>query len=255
MSETVAHGIIAADALQQYVDVLGTIVDECRVHFDDSGLSATAVDPANVAMFDAELSRGAFESYDAPGQVRIGVNVSKLDDFLGSASGEDLVEIGVDMETRHLTLGYRTVEHRMALIDPDAIREEPDIPDLELPNYAELPAADWKEARKNVELVSDHIWIAGDVVAGDGQLTLYAEGDTDRTELVYGQEELERDEINDDTESLFSLEYVKDLLKPVPSDATIGTEFGDEFPMVLSWDSHEEHIDVTYSLAPRIQSD
>jgi len=159
--EITTSGIIQADVLQQYVDTLSSLVDECKIHFGDAGLSARAVDPANVAMVDAELSKHAFESYDSPGEVRIGVALDKLDEKLGSANSDDLVEFGLDMETRHLRLRYRTVEHKMALIDPDAIRKEPDMPDLELPNYAELFSDDLQEARKNVALVTDHLWIRG----------------------------------------------------------------------------------------------
>jgi len=253
--EITTRGIVSADILQQYVDTFASLVDECRMHFSESGLSATAVDPANVAMVDADLSRGAFEAFDSPGEVRIGVALDKLDDKLGSANSDDLVEFGLDMETRHLRLRYRTVEHKMALIDPDSIRQEPEMPDLELPNFAEIHSDDLQEARKNVALVTDHLWIRGDDVAGEGELRFVGEGDTDRTILSYVGDDLERDDIHEDTESCFSVDYIEDMDKPIPSGVVVGIEFGDEFPMVLSWSAFEETLDVTYSLAPRITSE
>ena len=253
--EITTRGIVSADILQQYVDTLSSLVDEARVHFDDSGLSARAVDPANVAMVDADLSKHAFEAYESPGEVRIGVALDKLDEKLGSANSDDLVEFGLDMETRHLRLRYRTVEHKMALIDPDSIREEPDIPDLDLPNYAEILSGDLQEARKNVALVTDHIWIRGDEVAGEGELRFVGEGDTDRTVLSYVGDDLQRDEIGQESESCFSVDYIEDMDKPIPSGVTVGLEFGDEFPIILTWRAFEESLDVTYSLAPRITSD
>jgi proliferating cell nuclear antigen len=255
MSDEVASGIIQADRLQKFVDVLGALVDECKIHFHDGGIEAMAVDPANVAMYrNVSLSRSAFESYDAPGQVRIGVDLTKLDDYLTSAKGEDLVEFGVDMESRHLNLRYRTVEHSMALIDPDAIRNDPDTPDLELPNYVEIQSEHLKEARKNIAFVTDHFWIKGDVVAGEGELILFGRGDTDRTELTYTEADLEREEIGEEAELCFSLPYIEDVVKPIPNQTTVGVAFGDEFPMIWDWDAFEETLSVEFMLAPRINS-
>lgn len=253
--EIVAEGIIQSDVLQQYVDTLNSLVQECRILFDESGLSAAAVDTANICMVRAGLSTTAFESFDAPGSVRIGVNLSKLDEKLGSAKADDLVAFGVDMETRHLKLRYRNVTHEMALIDPDAVRNEPDMPDIDLPNYVEIQSDDLDEAATNIALVSDHMWLRGDELAGEGQFECYAEGDTDRASLTFDADDLTREEITTDAESLFSLAYLEELIDPIPKGIDVGIEFGDEFPTVWQWSAFDGALEVENSLAPRIQSD
>lgn len=253
--EIVTSGIVQADVLQQYVDTLHTLVEECKILFDDGGLSAAAVDPANVCMVDADLSKTAFESYDSPGSVRIGINLASLDEKLGSAKADDIVEFGVDMETRHLKLRYRNVTHEMGLIDPDAVRNEPDMPDIDLPNYVEIQSDALDEAASNVELVSDHIWVRGDVLAGEGELELYAEGDIDRASLTFDADDLAREEIREDAESLFSLEYTNELIDPIPKGIDVGVAFGDEFPTIWKWSAFDGDLTVENSLAPRIQSD
>jgi proliferating cell nuclear antigen len=255
MSEIVTEGIIQKDVLQQFVDTVSALVDECRIHFSESGLSAAAVDPANVAMIDASLSSTAFESYDAPGQVRIGVNLNNLDEKINSANADDLIEFAVDMETRHLTLRYRSISHEMALIDPDAIRSEPDTPDLELPNYVEIESDDLREAAENIDLITDHVYLSGDETAGDSQFIVYGEGDTDLSEGRYDTDDLTRIEIGEDAESLFGMPYVLDLTDPIPSGVDIGIAFGDEYPTEWQWAAFDEALDVKASLAPRIQSD
>lgn len=253
-SDRVVSGIIQADVLQQYLDVYTSLVDEGRWHFGDKGITGAVVDPANVAMYDdTQLARTAFESFDAPGQVTIGMNFNKLDEYLGSAKSDDLVELGVNMETRHLEIKYRKIHHEMALIDPDSIRAEPDRPELELSNHVVVDGDDLEEAAKNVDLTSDHINFAAE---SDGQeFVLYAKGDTDRTDIRFDVEELKRADIGEpDAESLFSLNYLKDMLKPIPSDTEVTIHFGDEFPMRMVWDAFDEQITVESMLAPRIQS-
>jgi proliferating cell nuclear antigen len=252
--EIVAEGIIQASTLQQYVDTLRALVDECRVHFEDGGLTVAAVDPANVAAYpEVTLKKSAFESYDAPGQVRIGVNLTRLDEKLGSANDDDLVQFGIDMETRHFKFRYRQIEHEMALIDPDAIRKEPDKPDLELPNYAEVPAERIQEACKNIDYVSDHVEFDGDPDAE--VFRLVGEGDTDRTVATFDEDDCRRLEMQEDVESLFSLAYIHDVASDIPKDAVVGVEFGDEYPTYWTWDMCDEGINAEFTLAPRIRSD
>jgi len=55
--------------------------------------------------------------------------------------------------------------------------------------------------------------------------------------------------------SLFSLDYLKDMNRAIPSDAEVTVELGDEFPVKLHYDFAEGLGAVTFMLAPRIQSD
>jgi len=253
MSEVVTHGTIPAQRLQKFVDVLRSLVDESKIHFDDDGVHARAIDPGNVAMIGpVELDAAAFESFDSPGEVTIGVNLTRLDDVLDLADAGDLVTFAVDMETRALKIEYGPVEQSIALIDPDTIRKEPDIPDLDLPNTAVVPGHRLDEAVQVVDLVSDHIGVE---CSTDGELDIYAEGDVDESHYRLGPDELlGGTEFTEDTYSLFSIGYVADLVGPMPDDAEITLRLGDEFPVELSWVTCEGHLSVYQQLAPRIQS-
>jgi proliferating cell nuclear antigen len=252
--EIVAEGIIQASTLQQYVDTLRALVDECRVHFTDGGLTTAAIDTATVAAYpETDLNKSAFESYESPGQVRIGVNLTRLDEKLGSANSDDLIHFGIDMETRHLRFRYRQIEHEMALIDPEAIRGEPDKPDLDLPNYVEIPAERIQEACKNIDYVSDHVEFDGDPDAE--VFRLVGVGDTDRTVATFDEDDCRRIEMQEDVESLFSLAYLADVSSEIPKDAVVGIEFGDEYPTYWTWEMCDGGIDAEFTLAPRIRSD
>lgn len=254
MSDAVASGIIDAGTLQSFVDVLTPIVDESKIHFNDDGLQVSAVEPAYVAMHeDVSLSTAAFESYESPGAATIGLNLTRLDDLLDMTNSGDLVSFSVDMETRHLQVEFDGVEQSLAMIDPDAIRREPDSPDLDLPNMAVAMGADIDRALSMGEFNSDHIDIIGDPDAED-VLQFHAEGDTDSGAFGLTVDDLVTCQIQTETKSVFSLDYWQELTDATPDDAEVELWFGDEFPARLSWEGCDGHLTVQSLLAPRIQS-
>ena len=243
---------IEANRLQQIIEVAHAVVDECRVHLDTDGLIIRAVDPANVAMVDEHVSAEAFEAYDTDcGEV--GIDLDRLSEVVGIADdGDDLVQFDLDAKTRKLDVQVNAVEYTLTLIDPEAIRMEPDIPDLDLPASFSIGQADFKRAIRAADMVSDHVWFR--VNADDGCFVAGAEGDTDDVELEIGDDDLENADLHK-AGSLFSLDYLKDLRKPLRKDTVIDVQLGKEFPVVLGFELADVTIDVTYMLAPRIQSD
>jgi proliferating cell nuclear antigen len=243
--------IVSADTLRETLDSVSVLVDECKIHLDEDGLSIRAVDPANVGMVDLDLGAAAFESYEADGGI-IGVNLSRLEDIAGMADSDQLVQLELDEETRKLHIQIDGLEYTLALIDPDSIRQEPDIPDLDLSANVVIEGADIDRAVRAADMVSDHIALGVD--AADELFYVDAEGDTDDVHL-----ELTRDQLIDldagGAHSLFSLDYLKDMNKAIPKDAEVELELGDEYPVKIHYDIAEAQGHVTYMLAPRIQSD
>ncbi|AAG20376.1 MULTISPECIES: DNA polymerase sliding clamp [Halobacterium] len=242
--------IVSADTLQETLDSVSVLVDECKIHLDDDTLSIRAVDPASVGMVDLDLAATAFESYEADGGL-IGVNLSRLEDIAGMADAGQLIQLELDEETRKLHIQIDGLEYTLALIDPDSIRQEPDIPDLDLPAHVAIEGRDIDRAVTAADMVSDHIALGVDT--GDDLFYVNAEGDTDDVHL-----ELAPDQLIDldagDAHSLFSLDYLKDMNKAIPTTAEVELELGDEFPIKLHFDIADAQGHVTYMLAPRIQS-
>jgi proliferating cell nuclear antigen len=243
--------IVSADTLRETLDSVSVLVDECKIHLDQDGLSIRAVDPANVGMVDLELGAAAFESYEADGGV-IGVNLSRLEDIAGMAEAGQLVHLELDEETRKLHIAIDGLEYTLALIDPDSIRQEPDIPDLDLASEIVVEGAQLDRGITAADMVSDHIRLRVDPDAE--AFYIEAEGDTDDVDF-----RLDRDDLIDlsagDADSLFSLDYLKDMNKAIPGDAEVTIELGEEFPVKLHYEFAEGQGHVTYMLAPRIQSD
>ena len=243
--------IVSAETLQSTLGSVGVLVDECKIHLTEEGLEIRAVDPANVGMVDLTLDAAAFESYETDGGL-IGVNLVRLQDIAGMASGDQLVHLELDEETRKLHIAIDGLEYTLALIDPDSIRQEPDLPDLDLAAHVVIEGKDIDRAVTAADMVSDHIALGVD--ATDELFYVDAEGDTDDVHLELDTEDL-IDLTPGDAHSLFSLDYLKNMNKAIPKDAEVRMELGDEFPVKMHFDFAEGHGSVTYMLAPRIQSE
>jgi proliferating cell nuclear antigen len=138
------------------------------------------------------------------------------------------------------------------LIDPDSIRQEPDIPDLDLDATIVLEGDQISRGVSAADLCSDHITLSCDV--DSEAFHMAAEGDTDDVDLELGSDDLLSAEVEDDCESMFSLDYLSDMQRPMPSDGEVSVRLGTEFPVKFRY-SVEEGVSVTNMLAPRIQSE
>jgi proliferating cell nuclear antigen len=247
---------IKVETLQGLIDSVDVLVDECKVRLSENRVGVRAVDPANVGMVDVDLEAEAFESYHTEPGI-LGLNLEKFADVVGLGSKGDLVHLNYDPQTRKLHISVDGVEYTLALIDPDSIRQEPDIPDLDLPVEVAVESSVIDQGVTAADMVSDHIALGTQQDGRINQFTIEAEGDTDDVELVKGEDE---DEIIEGTfrsqaHSLFSLDYLKDMNKALPKNGVVTLELGEEFPVKIHFDDDDGEMTTTYMLAPRIQSD
>lgn len=249
-------GTIAPSTLLDATTTAATLVDECKLHLNKDGVRIRAVDPANVGMVDLTLEKNAFARYRGQGDV-IGVNLERLNNMLGMLDKNDPATITVENSKLHLE--SNGMEFNMALIDPDSIRQEPELPDINVPATITLEGSALNQGVKAADMVSDHIILG--VNKTDSVFEMSAEGDTDDVSLTLTQEDVLEMVIGEDGSSIFSLDYLKDMRKAIPKDAEVTLDLGEEFPVSLSFntvytkDDQESKLDVVFMLAPRIQND
>jgi len=242
---------IKGGAIKEFVSTLRAIVDEAKIRVGPDDIHTRAVDPANVAMYDVSLAAGAFESYDATEGV-LGVNLERFEGVLKLAKKNDLVRLSFNTTSFKLVIHIDGVEFTMALIDPDSIRKEPEIPEMDLPISLTLEEAQISRGVKAADMVSDHIRFRCD----EAETTVYieAEGDTDNVSLELADDDLVALTAADGN-ALYSLDYVNDISKQFPKGTEITLTFGGDFPMMFEYQFSDGECDVLAMLAPRIQSD
>ena len=242
---------ITGGDIKDFVGTLRAIVDEAKFNIEPDGLQVRAVDPANVAMDDGVLSAGAFESYDASEGI-LGLNLERLEEVLKLANRGDLVELSFNTNTFKLVIHIDGIEFTIACIDPDSIRMEPEIPDMDLPASFTVDEAQISRGVKAADMVSDHIQLRCDET--DQAVFIEAEGDTDDVCLELTEEEYIAITAVD-AEALFSLDYVKDISRKFPKGAEISITFGTDFPMMIEYEFADGECEILSMIAPRIRSD
>jgi|GEM_PF-38752 DNA polymerase sliding clamp subunit (PCNA homolog) len=242
---------ITGGDIKDFVGTLRAIVDEAKFNIGPDGIRVRAVDPANVAMDDGVLSAGAFESYDASEGI-LGLNLERLEEVLKLANRGDLVELSFNTNTFKLVIHIDGIEFTIACIDPDSIRMEPEIPDMDLPASFTVDEAQISRGVKAADMVSDHIQLRCDET--EQAVFIEAEGDTDDVCLELTEEEYIAITAVD-AEALFSLDYVKDISRKFPKGAEISITFGTDFPMMIEYEFADGECEILSMIAPRIRSD
>lgn len=250
------------------------LVDEAQVHFDNDGLHVTQVDPSNVAMCELHVRADAFENYtlDATDELLVGVNITALTRNLSHARlgkrTDDPVELDFDT-TRTIIEVSRdydsaTVHYadEQLNIDPDAIRDEPDLPDLDQSATAEVGITAFVDATKHFDAGNDHVNFR--VHDRDFVMTGHANSDDSPVDWSSAAEFEDTASVGDDPDhenvpAKYSMDYLLDIAKALKSmkvdEMTI--RWGTEYPAMIDFErtvDDEVLYDGTFMLAPRISS-
>lgn len=241
------RAVCKADVLKSVIDSLSTLVDEAKFQIAPEGLQVLAVDAAHVAMIDLSLSKAAFKNFEAD-EMELGIDIDKLSDATRLAGAEDEVEFELEDEGR-LRLEIGNLTRRMSLVDTSGMTD-PKIPDLELPARIKMPADELDRGIKAAEGISDHVALHA---TKDG-FELSAEGDMDSVNLTLDKQTLLEMTVDEEARSLFSLDYFSNMVKVAKSAGTVEVRLGNDYPVRLKFEFANGEGEVTYLLAPRIES-
>jgi proliferating cell nuclear antigen len=241
---------IAVSPFEELLDAVAVLVDECRVRVDPGGVQIRAADPAMVALVEVSLSADAFKRYEADGEV-LGVDIERLCEVLRVADGDEMIRLELDPETRTLGIEIGTVSYTLALLDPASIRDEPELPAHDPPAEVRLRGTHLDRGIRAADMVADHLRLRVDDEAE--QFAIEAEGDTDDVAVELTREEVE-ELVAGRADSLYSLDYLREMNKAIPREATVSLELGEEFLAGVHFDATEPGPAVSYRLAPRIQN-
>ncbi|MDO9536691.1 MAG: proliferating cell nuclear antigen (pcna) [Thermoplasmata archaeon] len=240
---------VRPDVLKEVVDVISTTVDETKITASKTGISIKAVDPAHVAMIDLSLSKGGFEEYKAD-DVTLGVDMDKIKEVLRLAKPGDMISIEHDSERNRLIFKVGNITRKMSLVDTTGM-SEPKVPNLNLPVKIVVKTDEIRQGIRASESVSDHIAL----VANSEGFEMVSEGDTDSVNLKLGKDMLEELKCKEETRSLFPLDYFSSIFKTISTASVVTMHMGSDYPVKLEFTIANGKGEVTYLLAPRIESE
>jgi proliferating cell nuclear antigen len=282
------------DLFRSATDILDPLVDEARFRFDqpadddeddEATLSTQAVDPANVGMVSLSVPVESFDSYQYEadsGEVVSGIPLSDLTNITDYAHKGRGADDPGDPVTLRQTAGRRlyvevTPEDRLNrrsslwTIDPDSLRQEPDLPNLSLPWEGQIDIGNVRDALAQAKKRFDYAVLSTDTTdrtspSGNAlaHLSIYSqetdEGGEIRKEDGFRTEEPVLENIGSTStavQSLYSLDYLYPMLDALKSAGveTAVLRLGDEFPLRVNFAESRFGIDGEYLLAPRIADD
>lgn len=240
---------IQPDRLQETIEPATVLVDECRLHLRKDEVVIRAADAALVALVELSLPASAFDSYRSEGTV-IGVDLEQLLDVVRVAD-DGLLNLELDTERRKLVVESGNLSYTLGLIDPDAIREDPDLPEIEPPASVALEGADLDRGIEAADMVADYLRLRVD--EHEESFRIEAEGDTDDVDLELTREQVDSLSVGT-ADSLYSLDYLREINRAIPNDSTVELDLGEEFLVRLQYERSDSGPHVSYRVAPRIQS-
>lgn len=248
---TAADFVIDREVLNAFSETLDSITDEAKLYFEETRLRSRVVDPANVAMADVRLDATAFDEYEAHGEV-IGYPVHAWRDALAHEDTSTVVGTA-DAEEKKMYLDFGRAEITAAMIDPDAIRREPDIPTLDLNVEVVLSKKPLQKMVDFADMTADRVAFRYD--HDEGRFWANAEGSTDVFNYELNRGDMVRVSASGDAWSLFHLDYLKKAVDVIPDGANVQLRVGEEFPMLMEYTFADGHGQVKYLQAPRVMSD
>lgn len=227
------------------------VVDEAKLHFEAGGIRSRFVDPANVAMAEVKLNVEAFDWYE-PAESVIGCNLRRVGDIL-DIERDVTVEAEARPGERRLDLHLGSAEFDIACINPESVRQEPELPSLDLTTEVMVQRKTLEEIVAYADMVDKGVYIGFD--HGDYEFYAEAIGDTDGFDYRVHASNLVDVKSSGDAHSRFSLDYLKDVVEAIPEKAIVRMEVGEEFPLKLKYEfGPESNGHVEYMQAPRIVS-
>jgi len=243
-----------AKLLKNVASAIAILVDEATFKITPEHLSLRAMDPSRVAMVDFEWPKSLFEEYACTEPTEMCINISELLKLIKRAHKDEVIQLSLDDETARLKIkitGKYTRNFNMPTLEPS--EEEVPTPKVTFNVRAKATTGGLRQAIKDAQLVSDHVYIEAD----SEKMILNASGDLmgAKIELEKGSDTLLDLETKEPSKATFSLNYLGEIINAASATSEIVIlDFASDMPIKLDFQQSPEGK-LTYYLAPRIETE
>jgi hypothetical protein len=266
------------DPIRSFTELLEPLTEEYRLHFDEDGITVSGVGVANVAMLnDLHAPAEGFDTFEVRDGFTFGLNLDRFKDAVSWArkrGGDgDPVAIDVFRDPDRMRVTVVREDQQMKRetewfgIDTASIRDEPEMPNLDLPLKARPGVEPLREAVKALKPIN-HAF-----VTCDGTTFQVASTDSGSVDLLDAGNDPDEDKgavedvisfpnavESDDTDarsSIFSMDYLDDVTKALKKSKAdrVTIRWSEQFPTRLKFEHDDWGFSGEFFIAPRIESE
>lgn len=255
-----------ATALKQMFKPLEAVAKEIRLNITAEGLTSKAVNPQNTAMLGLELPKHIFMDWEVE-PITIGIELLKWNRALQYADKKEIIDINIQMDKSAIGEGlkYGQISFEDAdgfqdiipVVDAEAIRKEPKVPELSRTAFVTIPTARLKKILRKSYLHEQgegkkyrSAYVTFE--AKDGKFITTAEGQTSKC-ITKTTNDNTGCIVDGTGKALYALDELLEIIKVIKSDV-VGLEFANDYPLGIKF-AVLNHGVATYLLAPRVESE
>ncbi len=239
-----------AKLLKSSIDAISNMIDEAGVTVNKEGIRLKAMDPAHVALVDFELKNDVFDEFNVDDPVVLGLDLDRLDTILKRAGTSDRIVLELDEEDNVLNIKFKNSStRRFSLPLIEVVGEEINVPSFDFPARVEISPSLVSEGIKDAEIVSDHVIFKID----ENDLYIIAKGDLGNVEVRIARDEAIALEVKNTCQSMYSIEYLKDMIKASDIANSIKIHLGENIPVKMDFLGPSARL--SFLLAPRVESE
>ena len=234
--------------LSRAVEIISELVNEVRIKVNESGLSITAMDPANVSLVGFILPKKSFSKFEA-GTETLGINLDNLKQVLKRCgSGSSLLMEKKDnfLEIQILDRIKRNFILSLIDIESNDIDFNSKIEKMEFSSSVELNSIDLVDSIEDCSIVSDSC----SFIIENDRFIIEARG------LNSARSEFSGDEAKINAENCrarYSLDYLQKFIKGARLCEKTLVEFANDHPLKLEF--RNEFMELKFVLAPRVENE
>jgi hypothetical protein len=241
-----------------FVDALSAVADERRVMFTRRGVESRVVDAASVIMSIIQAQPGFFDTYnevDGFPADPVGVPTRRLAKYYSEWLSSQKLTLSYDSETRFMGLTHPIFSIEMGAIDPDAMRQEPNIPtNLTFDATADVEQSELSQAVGSLSTSAGGddnaeigVVITADAAASSGMYLTDQDGG--RRQVSGGSQ------VRGNALGLFSGDYMENMADALitQSDTPASVRLGNSLPMTVRAPNDAGTFSHMTLLAPRVK--
>jgi len=235
---------------KQIIDSLATLLTEAHFRVSESGISLRQLDSSKAAMVDLALPSDIFQEYKCKGEHDICLGIDELTKISKRMAGDEHLEFNLDDNRFEIKMiGQADRVFKLQLLKPP--EDQTKKPGIEFDVKAEMLSDTFKQAIKDIAVVSSHVKISAE---GD-KLSFAGEGDTGEANVALTTKgdapALFQLEVSGKSVAMYALNYLSEISKAIASDSLM-LQFTSNKPMLLEY-SIAEAGSISFVLAPRVE--